>query len=137
MRIIGFNLTKILGEKPEKFSAELQINQNIDLKNVTKESIPITKEEMIKLQFSLSINYTNDNGKVEFEGSILILPENDELKEFMEHWKKKALPEKARVPLFNFIMNKCNIKALYLEDELGLPLHVPLPRVTFKKPENK
>jgi len=38
-----------------------------------------------------------------------------------------------RVPLFNFIMNKCNIKALYLEDEMGLPLHIPLPKISTEQ----
>jgi hypothetical protein len=35
-----------------------------------------------------------------------------------------------RLGIFNFIMVKCNVKALYLEDEMNMPLHVPMPRLT-------
>jgi hypothetical protein len=135
MRIIGFNLTKILAERSENMKQNLQVNQNIDIKDVVKEDIPITKEEIIKIKFNLSVSYSDKSAKLEFNGNVLILPENNELKELLDSWKNKKLPEHARVPLFNFIMNKCNIKALYLEDELGLPLHVPLPKISFKQPE--
>ncbi|MAH07216.1 hypothetical protein CMI38_03130 [Candidatus Pacearchaeota archaeon] len=135
MRIIGFNLTKILAERSENLKQNLQVNQNIDIKDVIKEDIPITKEEIIKIKFNLSVSYSDKSAKLEFNGNVLILPENNELKELLDSWKNKKLPEDARVPLFNFIMNKCNIKALYLEDELGLPLHVPLPKISFKQPE--
>tara|TARA_B100001971_G_C17995457_1_gene434491 strand:- start:291 stop:701 length:411 start_codon:yes stop_codon:yes gene_type:complete len=135
MRIIGFNLTKILAERSENMKQNLQVNQNIDIKDVVKEDIPITKEEIIKIKFNLSVSYSDKSAKLEFNGNVLILPENNELKELLDSWKNKKIPENARVPLFNFIMNKCNIKALYLEDELGLPLHVPLPKISFKQPE--
>jgi hypothetical protein len=135
MRIIGFNLTKILAERSENMKQNLQVTQNIDIKEVIKEDIPITKEEIIKIKFNLSVSYSDKSAKLEFNGNVLILPENNELKELLDSWKNKKIPENARVPLFNFIMNKCNIKALYLEDELGLPLHVPLPKISFKQPE--
>jgi hypothetical protein len=41
----------------------------------------------------------------------------------------KKIPDKMRVPIFNFIMSKCNIKALSLEDDLNLPYHIPMPRL--------
>ena len=53
------------------------------------------------------------------------------------YWKDgsdKKIPEGIRIGLFNFIMSKCNVKALQLEDELGLPFHVPMPRL---RPEKK
>jgi hypothetical protein len=34
---------------------------------------------------------------------------------------------------FNFILDKCNIKSLHLAEELGIPLHIPLPRLTQQK----
>jgi hypothetical protein len=27
-------------------------------------------------------------------------------------------------------MNKCNLKALNLEEQLGLPFHIPFPKIT-------
>ena len=34
----------------------------------------------------------------------------------------------------NFIMEKCNLKSLQLEEDLALPWHVPLPKITDKAP---
>lgn len=130
MRIIGFNLTKILVEKLEKIDENIQITQNIDIKNILEEDIKIPKNKIIKLVFGLKIDYSKNYGKIDFEGNILILPEGDDIDKILESWKSKKIPENMRIPIFNFIMNKCNIKALYLEDEIGLPLHIPMPKVS-------
>ena len=136
MRIIGFNLTKILVQKKETLKNKVQVNQNIDIKDVFEEKIPITDNKALKVKFNLIINYSDDYAKLEFEGSVLMLPEKDELKKFLESWKDKKIPEEMRIPLFNFIMNKCNVKALYLEDEMSLPFHIPMPRITSEQQKN-
>ena len=136
MRIIGFNLTKVLAEKQEKQQESIKIDQNINIKDIIKEKIPISDDDILKVKFNLTINYSDEYAKLEFEGNVMILPEKDELKKFLESWKTKKIPENARVPLFNFIMHKCNIKALYLEDEMGLPLHVPMPRISSINQQN-
>lgn len=130
MKLIGFNLFKISIERKEKIEGELKINQNIDIKDVTTDNIPITDKEALKIKFKFSINYSKDVAKLEFDGMLILLPEKDELKKFQQSWKDKQLPDELRVPLFNFIMNKCNIKALYLEDEMALPLHIQMPRIS-------
>ena len=92
MKIIGFNLTKILVEKEESQKANVSINQNINIKDISKEKISITDEEVIKIQFNLVIEYSDKFAKIEFEGSIIILPEKDELKQFLNSWKDKKIP---------------------------------------------
>lgn len=134
MQIIGFNLTKISIERKEKIIGNLQINQSIDIKDIVKEKIPISEEEALKMRFNFTINYQEDLAKAEFEGNLILLPTKEELKNFLREWKDKKVPNEVRIPLFNFIMNKCNIKALALEDELNLPFHIPLPKVN---PENR
>jgi len=130
MKLIGFNLFKISIERKEKVEGELKIDQNIDIKDVSLDKIPISDKEALKIKFKFSINYSKDIAKLEFEGLLILLPEKDELKKFIQSWKDKQLPEELRIPLFNFIMNKCNIKALYLEDEMALPLHIQMPKIS-------
>jgi hypothetical protein len=48
-------------------------------------------------------------------------------------WKKKEMPNAMRLPIFNFILRKCTAKALTLQDELGLPTHIPLPRFDLEE----
>ncbi len=134
MKIIGFSLSKISADKKEKFQEKIQINQDIDIKDVIKEKIPISEDEILRINFVFTIKYSGDFAKLEFGGNILVLPEKDELKEFIKAWKDKQVPQEFRAFLFNFIMNKCNIKALSLEDELNLPLHLPLPRINQEQP---
>ena len=137
MRIIGFNLTRILVQKEEEQKSNLEVNQNINIKSVSEEKIPISTDKALKVTFNLTINYSNEYAKLEFEGQVLILTENNEFKEFIDNWKSKKIPEKFRIVLFNFIMNKCNIKALYLEDEMNLPFHVPMPRLSQENQRKK
>jgi len=129
MRIIGFNLTKISVERKEQIQGKLNINQNIDIRDIKKEKIPISESETLKISFLFKINYSDDVAKLEFEGNVITLPEKEELKTFLDSWKNKKIPDQTRVPLFNFIMNKCNIKALNLEDDMALPYHIPMPRI--------
>lgn len=129
MKIIGFNLSKILIQRKEKLEGKIEINQNIDIKGITKDSIPITEEEVLRIDFAFQIEYSKDAAKLEFVGNLLTIPDKEELKEILKSWKDKIIPENMRVPLFNFIMSKCNIKALALEDDLNLPYHVPMPRL--------
>ncbi len=129
MQIIGFNLTKILVEREEKIEGKLEVKQNIDISDVSKEKIPFSEGEAVKIKFNFTVTYDPDFAKLNLEGYLILMVDKDEIKKFLKSWKGKKLPDESKVSLFNFIMNKCNIKALNLEDELNLPLHVPMPRI--------
>ena len=135
MKIIGFNFTKISIQREEKLEKTLNITQNFNIESVKKEKILISDIDSLKIKFNLKINYSEEYAKLEFEGNIILLPEDNELNNFLEAWKEKKIPENLQEIIFNFIMNKCNIKALYLEDELALPLHLQkfMPRITIQK----
>ena len=138
MQIIGFNLTKILFKKYEKIKGKLEVKQNIGIDDVSEENISIAKGNAIKINFTFSVDYNEGKfAKVEFKGHVLLLPEKDEFKNFIKSWKDKQVPEEVRTPLFNFIMSKCNIKALQLEDEMNLPLHVPMPRLNVQSKDEQ
>jgi hypothetical protein len=135
MQIIGFSLNKISVERQEKQQGKLEIKQNINIDNISKDEINISSKEVIKINFTFDVDYSPDFAKVELKGQTILLPEEEELKDILKDWKKKEISEKIKIPLFNFIMSKCNIKALELEDELSLPLHIPMPRLSPKKQE--
>tara|TARA_Y100000310_G_C20652706_1_gene800319 strand:+ start:687 stop:1103 length:417 start_codon:yes stop_codon:yes gene_type:complete len=137
MRIIGFNLTKILAERQEIEKQGIKVNQDINIKGIKEEEIPVGKDKALRINFALTIIYTEDFGKLEFEGSVLTLPNEQEAKSLKDAWKNNKIPEDMKFGIFNFIMNKCNIKALYLEDEMGMPFHVPMPRISKDTPKKK
>jgi len=136
MRIIGFNFTKISIEKlkePSELKEQLKINTQIDVPELTevKSHLLKTKEEIIGAKFTYGVNYNPGFAKIELEGRILVAVEPKVAKEIFKQWKKKKMPEDFRLLLFNVVLKKSSLKALYLEEELNLPLHMPMP--SFKK----
>lgn len=133
MRVIGFNLMKVSIERKEQLGKDIKISQNIDIKEIIKERIPVSDNEALKVIFDFTIDYSQDSARIEFKGNVIILPEKEEAKKILKSWKDKKFTDDFRVPLFNFIMSKCNIKALSLEDELFLPPHIQMPRLSQNK----
>ena len=76
-------------QRKEQIQGQLKINQNIDIQDVKQESIPISQDKALKINFRFIINYSENLAKLEFEGSILAVPEKDEMKQVMDSWKNK------------------------------------------------
>ncbi len=135
MKIIGFNTTRIHALK-ELEIAKSNISTDILFTNVEKEKFDMLKEaEAVKASFKFSILFKDQDKKeekqneVSFEGSILLALEREEAKEFIKAWKKREVPKDKVLPLYNFILRKCSVRALQLEEELGLPSHIPFPQI--------
>lgn len=137
MKLLGFNLTKINIEKKKDVFSDVKINNNlniIDLKSVDQIVLK-SKDEMISIHFKYVISYDPEAAAIEMEGKILLGVDPKMTKEVLRQWKDKKLPEDFRITLFNIVFRKAGLKALELEDELGLPLHIQMPFV--RKEENK
>ena len=149
MQIIGFNFTKISGTKSLDFKPGT-INTHIEFINVEKEKLDLFKEEeALKLSFRFIIlygeirkdeieqpNINESDADITFEGTLILSLPKEESKEIQKAWKKKNLPQTFQAPLYNFILRKCTPKAVFLEDEIGLPTHLKVPQISFSKEEN-
>jgi len=136
MQVIGFNLTKISIERQEKTEEKLEIQQNIGIDDVSKDSINISKDEVVKIKFNYTVDYNKGKfAKIELKGQVILLPTKDELKKIIDSWGDKQIPEDIKLPLFNFIKSKCDVKTLSLEDEFALPLHIQFPKLAIKPKE--
>ena len=129
MRIIGFNLKKIHAERKKDIKGPIKINTNLDINSIEKDSIDIAGD-ILKFSYNYEIKYTPEIGELIFQGEVLVIPDKPDIKEIQKDWKKKKIKEEVRLPIFNFIMAKCNLKALQLEEDFGLPPHIPLPRLS-------
>lgn len=145
MQLVGFNLKKILAQKSPDFQRG-SINTNIEFTEVEKERLDLLKDtDAFKISFVFSITYSEtdkaekteskNQGEILFEGDALLSANKEESKELIKSWKKKIMPEQYRIPLINFILKKCSIKALSLEEDLSLPSHIPFPQI--RKQENQ
>ena len=137
MKIAGYSLTDVKATRDHKFKRSA-INTNIEFTNIEKENLEILKDsEALKASFKFSVNYKaspnkdekNNLAEVSYEGILLLSVSKEESKEFLKSWKKKEVPKTMVLPLYNFILRKCSIKALQMEEDMGLPPHMPLPQV--------
>lgn len=129
MRLIGFNFDKIHIEKFSDNFENLKINTNISVPKITKinSSFFKTKEQLLEVNFSYTIDYDPKIANIELTGNIVLEVEQKLAEDVLKQWKDKKIAPDFRITLFNVILRKSNLKSLQLEDELNLPPHVLLP----------
>jgi len=134
MPIVGFNFDKILVERKDVIKRPLNIHTDVSIKDVTEEKIPLGKtEELLKFNFEFNVKY-GDTGDVVFNGHVLYLEDPKKTAEIMKEWKKsKNVPTDLMSELINNILQRCNIKALTMAQDVNLPPHLKLPRLTQQK----
>jgi len=139
MKVIGFNFDKISAEKLKERPENLKISTNIDVSDIkeVKTDILKTKEELLQAKFSYNVNYEPGHAILELRGTALLALEEKQAKEVLKEWKKKQMPEGFRMMLFNTILRKSALKSMHLEEELNLPLHIPLPILRSDKEKEK
>jgi len=141
MRLVGFDFKKISVERFKDQTESLKFNTKIDISSIDtiKSDIFKSREELLKISFTYSVLYEPEFAKIELKGDIILAIEPKIAKEILRGWKDKdkQTSEEFRIFIFNIILRKSNIKALQLEDELGLPSHIPLPSLSKENIEEK
>ena len=137
MRVIGFNFTKLLAERLEENRSQLKINAEIDVFEIKsiKTDLFKAKEDLIEVKFNYNVEYVPKIAKIELGGSIVFSLDQKLAKQVLKDWKKKKMPESFKLILFNVILKKSTLKALELEDQLSIPLHISMP--SLKKSQDK
>lgn len=134
MKFIGYSVEKILAENKKLIKENLEVSTDISIKNVFEDEIELFKEETpLKISFEFKVEYKPGFADIMIKGAILILFEKKLAKEILKEWaKNKKVPEDIRIDLFNFIISKTTLRAIQIEEELGVPYHLPLPRLEKK-----
>jgi len=131
MRLVGFEFRKVSIERFKISAENLKFNTKIDISSIEelKSDLFKSREELLKVNFSYLVLYEPELAKLELTGHIILSVEPRLAREVLKGWKDKQTPEEFRTFMFNAILRKSNIRALQLEDEMGLPPHIPLPSV--------
>jgi len=138
MQIIGFNFEKITAERKKPSKGKLEITSNISIETISEEKIDLVKDQTpLKFGFAFSVNYNPDMADINLNGSVLVLLEKNKAKQVIKKWKSKKIEDDIRIPLFNLILTRSNLKALQLEEELQLPTHIPFPKIQAEKDNSK
>jgi hypothetical protein len=84
------------------------------------------------------VEYNPGIGRIRIDGNILSIDNPKETKKILDEWNKsKKLPPKLMAQLLNFILIRCNIKALSLSQDINLPPHIRMPMVGPVKKETE
>jgi hypothetical protein len=134
MKLMKFNYSKIKIEKLKEITPDTKIETGLNISDISSlNSNSKNTEEGLRVFFNYSLNYEKDVAKIELDGNLLVIVDSKAAKGILESWKEKKLDEDFKVNILNLILRKVNLKAMELEEELNLPLHIPFP--TLRKKE--
>ncbi len=136
MQLIGFNFTKVSAEKissTKNTRPEIQL----DFTDLDKDKIEMLKDkDILRVLFKYMITYISKEdkkgaapGSITLLGAVSLSASQEESKEILKAWKKKEIPSSFQIPLYNTILRKCTLKAANLQEDLSLPITLPLPKV--------
>ncbi|VVB83502.1 Uncharacterised protein [uncultured archaeon] len=139
MRFINLLFTKLSAERLKDKASEIKFNTKIDITSIDsiKSDFVELKEEILKINFIYAIQYEPDFANLELAGSLILSLTPEMTEGILKEWEEKKIPEDFRIFVFNIILKKSNLKALELEDELNLPLHLPFPSLVKDKNQKK
>lgn len=126
IKLAGVNFYKVTAEKNPEYKDKIEIKPSINIANI--EEHKASKADICKVDFNFGVNY-GGLGKIELSGAIFLAMDGKSLKETLKGWKDKKVDNEMNVLILNVIMQKASLKALQLEEEIGLPPHVSLPRL--------
>lgn len=126
IKLAGINFLKVSGEKNPEFTGKPSMKPTLGVESI--ERVKDTKKEAVNIKFNFGIDYSN-LGNVKLEGRMILIMDSKTLKETLKGWEDKKLDNEINLIILNAIMQKASLKALQLEDELGLPPHISIPKL--------
>ena len=140
LKILGFHIRGINAQKEQQPIQNASISTNITFNDIQSElTKSIKNHSIIAISFTFRVEYNSSDKQkkksgeplafVELSGVVPCATTEDEAKKLINDWKDKKISQEIRIPLYNFILAKCSIKALQIQEEINLPPHFPLPSI--------
>ncbi|MBW3004404.1 hypothetical protein KY310_01060 [Candidatus Woesearchaeota archaeon] len=135
MTIVGLQFDKIVVDRMDVPKGKMSVKNNIVIKDLEKKDFSVgkTKQFVLLFKFEYAADYEPKVAKITLNGTTTYVEQEAKIDEIVKGWKKdKKIPKDIMTPLLNNILNRCNVEALILAREVGLPPPIQLPRVTVK-----
>jgi hypothetical protein len=129
LKLMGSRLIQISGKRKPEFDGKLAIDTNIKITNIEQMK---DSKEAIKVEYDFNIDY-GDLGSIELKGMLFFHTSSKSIKNLTKSWKEKKFDSAEHVKITNVIIQKATVKALEIEEELGLPMHIRLPSIKPKE----
>ncbi|MFA5061200.1 MAG: hypothetical protein WC494_02705 [Candidatus Pacearchaeota archaeon] len=127
IKLINSKFVKINAEFNPNFSGQTSAKMNIKILEI----FPLKNKETFQAKYLFEVNYL-DLGKISLEGSLFFSTDSRTLKELQKAWKENKIETPDYIFITNNIIQKASIKAIQIEEEMGFPIHLRLPRVDLK-----
>ena len=132
MSVIGFNFTKIGAQILSKQKGKIQINNNINVREVESQEFSAEKtRKAVRVAFRYDGLYEPKVAHIQLDGDIILLLPAKEADELIKGWDEKKVPTKTLTEAMNVVLEKCNIQAIMIARDMNLPSPVPLPKVNM------
>ena len=128
IKIIGAKFLELEAKKNPNFSGKLQLKTNIQINLLEKIK---ESKDTLKLTYIFEINYGN-LGKIVIKGVLFLSMDLNTIKIILKNKENKEYNTPEYIKVTNLVIQKASIKALELEEELGLPIHIKLPTLSVK-----
>jgi hypothetical protein len=129
MNLLGNRFVKISAVRNPDFSGQPSAKTNIKILDL---EIFGKDKNSFKVKYFFEIDYS-ELGNVTIEGSLFISTDAKTLKELQKSWKEKKIDTSEYIFITNLVIQRASLKALELEEEMGLPIHIKLPKIDLKE----
>ena len=137
--IVNFTLDKISINKNGIVKGTIEAKNSIKFTNVAEKSMPESMKDqyLLTFKFEYGVDYLPDIAKTEIIGYIHFLTNKEQKDKILKQWENdsKIDPELSG-HLVNYVFAKCGVMALSLSQQVGLPSHIPLPKIALRKKED-
>jgi len=129
LKLLAARFTKVSATRKEDYEGKLSMKTNIKITSIKETE---DSNDAVKVSYTFEVDY-KEVGSIEIIGYIFVGAEKKTVKELVKSWEKKEFNSPEHAAITNIILQKSSIKAFELEEELGLPIHIKLPIVSFKE----
>ena len=134
MPIAAINYKKISGERKKPIQGTVNIQNNIAITDVSKKESSLKDQVIIDVEFQFTALFEPSIGSINIIGDVTVIETSKKADEILAEWKKNnQLSKDLLKPIMNSLLAKCNIEAILLGKELGLPPTLAMPKLTEKE----
>ncbi len=134
MAVLGVEFTKIQAERKAELKGKINISNNVAVTEIKKHGLKFGDSESVKISFKFTADYNPNIGNILIEGDTIVVEKPEKIKETLDMFKKnKKLPDDVLEQVMNSLLSKCNVEALVIGREVGLPPTLNMPKVKAEK----
>ncbi len=136
--IVNFTLDKISVDKKSQVKGMVEAKNSIKFLDVVEQPLPagLNKQALISFKFQYKVDYLPNIALTEIVGYIHFMTNKESKDKILEDWDKRSrIDPSISGPLVNYVFSKCGVMALSLSRQVGLPPHIPLPKIVIKQKE--